>query len=204
MVEKSGPSSNVGWRFAAGVVLIVGGYIAWTFIPVVVATDLSTGAKSVLTALLGATPFMTKIVAVAIMGKPAYDLFKRWPPNSYGPQLLLPGKIPTPAPNSDTLTSVRAPSTHPSIGRPSAAESAEVLAWIEADPPRPAARPRAEAVALRSMRLARVPHDVEPTALSICEELHHVRHLSVQVDGNDHPGPWRHGGRYGACPSYPT
>jgi hypothetical protein len=77
VVEKNGPSSNVGWRFAAGVVLIVGGYIAWTFIPVVVATDLSTGAKSALTALLGATPFMTKIVAVAIMGKPAYDLFKR-------------------------------------------------------------------------------------------------------------------------------
>ena len=77
MVEKDSPSSNVGWRFAAVVVLIVGGYIAWTFIPVVVATDLSTGAKSVLTTLLGATPFMTKIVAVAIMGKPAYDLFKR-------------------------------------------------------------------------------------------------------------------------------
>src|SRR4029079_15081700 len=77
MVEKNGPSSNVGWRFAASIVLIVGGYIAWTFIPVVVATDLSTGAKSVLTTLLGATPFMTKIVAVAIMGKPAYDLFKR-------------------------------------------------------------------------------------------------------------------------------
>ena len=52
-------------------------HIAWTFIPVVVATDLSTGAKSALTALLGATPFMTKIAAVAIMGKPAYDLFKR-------------------------------------------------------------------------------------------------------------------------------
>ena len=77
MVEKDGPSSNVGWRFAAGVVLIVGGYIAWTFIPVVVATELSTGAKSALTALLGATPFLTKIAAVAIMGKPAYDLFKR-------------------------------------------------------------------------------------------------------------------------------
>jgi hypothetical protein len=77
MGEKDGPSSNLGWRFAAGIVLIVGGYIAWTFIPVVVATDLSTGAKSALTALLGATPFMTKIVAVAIMGKPAYDLFKR-------------------------------------------------------------------------------------------------------------------------------
>ena len=77
MVEKDSSSSNVGWRFAAGVVLIVGGYIAWTFIPVVVATDLSTGAKSALTALLGATPFMTKIAAVGIMGKPAYDLFKR-------------------------------------------------------------------------------------------------------------------------------
>ena len=70
MDEKDSPSSNVGWRFAAGVVLIVGGYVAWTFIPVVVATELSTGAKSVLTALLGATPFMTKIAAVAIMGKP--------------------------------------------------------------------------------------------------------------------------------------
>ena len=77
MAEKNSPSTNLGWRFAAGVALIVGGYIAWTFIPVVVATDLSTGAKSVLTALLGATPFMTKIAAVVIMGKPAYDLFKR-------------------------------------------------------------------------------------------------------------------------------
>ena len=77
MAEKNSPSNNLGWRFSAGVALIVGGYIAWTFIPVVVATDLSTGAKSVLTALLGATPFMTKIAAVAIMGKPAYDLFKR-------------------------------------------------------------------------------------------------------------------------------
>lgn len=77
MVQKDSQASNVGWRFAAGVVLIVGGYIAWTFIPVVVATELSTGAKSALTALLGATPFLTKIAAVAIMGKPAYDLFKR-------------------------------------------------------------------------------------------------------------------------------
>jgi hypothetical protein len=77
MVENDSPSSNLGWRFAAGIALIVGGYIAWTFIPVVVATDLSTGAKSALAALLGATPFMTKIAAVAIMGKPAYDLFKR-------------------------------------------------------------------------------------------------------------------------------
>ena len=77
MIQKESALSRLGWRFATGVVLIVGGYVAWTFIPVVVAADLSTGAKSALTALLGATPFMTKIAAVAIMGKPAYDLFKR-------------------------------------------------------------------------------------------------------------------------------
>jgi hypothetical protein len=26
---------------------------------------------------LGATPFLTKVVAVALMGRPAYDFFKR-------------------------------------------------------------------------------------------------------------------------------
>ena len=77
MVEKDSPSTRFGWRFAVGVVLIVSGYIAWTLIPVAVATDLPTGVKSVLTALLGATPFLTKVAAVALMGRPAYDLFKR-------------------------------------------------------------------------------------------------------------------------------
>ncbi len=77
MVEKDSPSTRLGWRFAVGVVLIVGGYIAWTLIPVAVATDLPTGVKSALTALLGATPFLTKVAAVALMGRPAYDLFKR-------------------------------------------------------------------------------------------------------------------------------
>ena len=76
VVEKDSPSVRLGWRFAVGVVLIVGGYIAWTLIPVAVATDLPTGVKSALTALLGATPFLTKVAAVALMGKPAYDLFK--------------------------------------------------------------------------------------------------------------------------------
>ena len=77
VVEKDSPSTRLGWRFAVGVVLIVGGYIAWTLIPVAVATDLPTGVKSALTALLGATPFLTKVAAVALMGRPAYDLFKR-------------------------------------------------------------------------------------------------------------------------------
>ena len=39
--------------------------------------DLQPAAKSVLTGLLGATPFLTKVMAVALMGRPAYDLFKR-------------------------------------------------------------------------------------------------------------------------------
>jgi hypothetical protein len=77
VVVKDSPSVRLGWRFAVGVMLIVGGYIAWTLIPVAVATDLHPGVKSVLTALLGATPFMTKVVAVALMGRPAYEIFKR-------------------------------------------------------------------------------------------------------------------------------
>ncbi|MGB3021582.1 MAG: hypothetical protein WBD76_11540 [Methyloceanibacter sp.] len=70
-------TTRVGWRFASGVVLIVGGYAAWSLIPVAVATDLEPWAKSALTALLGATPFLSKIVAIGLMGRPAYDLFKR-------------------------------------------------------------------------------------------------------------------------------
>jgi hypothetical protein len=77
VVEQDSPSARLGWRFAVGVVFIIGGYISWTLITVAVAADLPTGAKSALTALLGATPFLTKVAAVALMGRPAYDLFKR-------------------------------------------------------------------------------------------------------------------------------
>ena len=77
MVAQDSSSTRFGWRFAVGVALIVGGYAAWSLIPVAVATDLHPGAKSALTALLGATPFLTKVAAVALMGRPAYDLFKR-------------------------------------------------------------------------------------------------------------------------------
>lgn len=66
-----------GWRFAVGVLLIIGGYAAWPFIPVAFEADLQPAAKSALTGLLGATPFLTKLMAVALMGRPAYDLFKR-------------------------------------------------------------------------------------------------------------------------------
>ena len=57
--------------------MIGAGYAAWSLIPVAIATELHPLAKSVLAALLGATPFLTKVAAVALMGRPAYDLFKR-------------------------------------------------------------------------------------------------------------------------------
>lgn len=66
-----------GWRFALGILLIVGGYAAWPFIPAAFEADLEPAAKSVLTGLLGATPFLTKVMAVALMGRPAYEIFKR-------------------------------------------------------------------------------------------------------------------------------
>jgi len=74
---QESPSARLGWRFAVGVVLIIGGYAAWSLIPVAVAMDIHPGAKSALTALLGATPFLTKVAAVALMGRPAFELFKR-------------------------------------------------------------------------------------------------------------------------------
>jgi hypothetical protein len=77
VVAQDSSSTRLGWRFAVGVTLIVGGYAAWSLIPVTVAADLHPGVKSALTALLGATPFLTKVAAVALMGRPAYDFFKR-------------------------------------------------------------------------------------------------------------------------------
>ena len=40
-------------------------------------TDFDPGFKAGLSGLLGATPFMSKFVAVAIMGRPAYYFLKR-------------------------------------------------------------------------------------------------------------------------------
>jgi hypothetical protein len=77
MAEEENPAAKLGWRFTAGVVLIVGGYAAWALIPVIIAADFPAWTKSGLAAVLGATPFMSKVVAVALMGRPAYEFFKR-------------------------------------------------------------------------------------------------------------------------------
>jgi hypothetical protein len=68
---------QLGWRFALGTVLIVAGYGAWSLIPIVIEADLEPSVKAALSGLFGATPFLTKVVAVRLMGRPAYNFLKR-------------------------------------------------------------------------------------------------------------------------------
>lgn len=75
--EDAFTTDQIGWRFALGTVLIIGGYGAWSLIPVVIEADLEPSAKAVLSGLFGATPFLTKVVAIALMGRPAYNFLKR-------------------------------------------------------------------------------------------------------------------------------
>jgi hypothetical protein len=75
--EPEFTTEQIGWRFALGTIVLVGAYIAWPIIPVVMAADLDPSIKAGLSGLLGATPFLSKFVAVAIMGRPAYYFLKR-------------------------------------------------------------------------------------------------------------------------------
>jgi branched-subunit amino acid ABC-type transport system permease component len=70
-------AEQIGWRFALGTLVLVGAYLAWPLIPVVMMTDLEPEIKAGLSGLLGATPFVSKFVALAIMGRPAYYFLKR-------------------------------------------------------------------------------------------------------------------------------
>jgi hypothetical protein len=70
-------ADQIGWRFALGTILIVGGYGAWLLIPAVLAADLAPSVKAALSGLFGATPFLSKLVAIALMGRPAYYFLKR-------------------------------------------------------------------------------------------------------------------------------
>lgn len=56
---------------------MVGAYGAWPLIPFVVAADIDPGLKAGLSGLLGATPFLSKFIAVTVMGRPAYYFLKR-------------------------------------------------------------------------------------------------------------------------------
>src|SRR5665809_106852 len=75
--EEEFTAEQLGWRFAFGTALIVGGYIAWPLIPLVIASDLPASLKGFLSALFGATPFLNRVAAVALMGRPAYQFLKK-------------------------------------------------------------------------------------------------------------------------------
>ena len=57
--------------------ILIGAYVAWPLIPVVMATDWDPAFKAGLSGVLGATPFLSKFVAIAVMGRPAYYFLKR-------------------------------------------------------------------------------------------------------------------------------
>jgi hypothetical protein len=65
------------WRLAIGAILIAGGYGAWLTIPLVVASELSPSIKAAATAVLGATPLLTKLVAIALLGRPTIEFLKK-------------------------------------------------------------------------------------------------------------------------------
>jgi hypothetical protein len=66
-----------GWRFGLGIALIVGGYGFLLLIPLVTQSDLSLAVRGTLTGLLAISPPLTKIAAVAVMGRPGFELVRR-------------------------------------------------------------------------------------------------------------------------------
>ena len=77
MTRPSRRTDTFRWRLAVGAILIVGGYGAWLVIPLVVGSNLTPSIKTTLTAVLGATPLLTKLLAIALLGRPTIDFLKR-------------------------------------------------------------------------------------------------------------------------------
>jgi len=63
-------------RFGIGVVLIICGYLALLLIPLVTRSDLGVGLKTGLSGFLALMPVLTKVAAIAVMGKPGFNLLK--------------------------------------------------------------------------------------------------------------------------------
>lgn len=70
-------AGQVGWRFGFGVALIVAGYAALSLIPLVAHAELSRGIKSAITGTILIMPLLSKVGAVAIMGKPGFNFLKQ-------------------------------------------------------------------------------------------------------------------------------
>jgi len=77
-------TAQLGWRFGIGVALIIGGYVPLALIPVVTNSNLHLGIKTALSGLFAITPFLSKIAAVAVMGKPGFNLVKQHVARSFG------------------------------------------------------------------------------------------------------------------------
>ena len=69
-------AGSLGIRFGIGVGLIVAGYAALALIPVVAGSQMTLGAKTTLSGMLALTPVMTKIAAIAVMGKAGFKILK--------------------------------------------------------------------------------------------------------------------------------
>jgi hypothetical protein len=65
------------WRLAMGAALIGGGYAAWLLFPLVLSSELDGDVKSLIVAALGATPLATKILAIALLGRPTLNYLKK-------------------------------------------------------------------------------------------------------------------------------
>ena len=69
-------NATLGWRFGVGVALLVGGYLALGLLPVIRSADLAVGLKTILAGLIAVTPALSKVAAIAVMGKPGFQFLQ--------------------------------------------------------------------------------------------------------------------------------
>ena len=60
-----------------GAALVGGGYAAWLLFPLVLSSELDGDVKSLIVAALGATPLATKVLAIALLGRPTFNYLKK-------------------------------------------------------------------------------------------------------------------------------
>jgi hypothetical protein len=65
------------WRLAIGAGLVGGGYAAWLLIPFVFSSELDGHVKGIVVAALSAMPLATKILAIALLGRPSLNYLKK-------------------------------------------------------------------------------------------------------------------------------
>ena len=82
--EPEFTAEQIRWRFALGTLVLVGAYIAWPLIPVVMMTDLEPGIKAAISGVLGAYIIMFSQNRVRVlMGRvvttvPAFVMIGLW------------------------------------------------------------------------------------------------------------------------------